>query len=75
MISCEKASLICNKAQYKEATFLEKLKLRFHLFMCKTCSKFTAKNTQLTTLCENANLKSLSQNEKAEMKKFLEKKS
>lgn len=71
MISCEEAAIICNKSQYKEATFLEKMKLRFHLFMCKTCSAFTKKNTEFTTLCEKANLQSLSEVEKVKMKKEL----
>jgi len=73
MISCEKAATICNKAQYREATFMEKMKLRFHLLMCKTCSKFTKQNTQFTTLCEKANLQSLSEQEKIKMKQQLQK--
>ncbi len=71
MISCEKAAIICNKTQYREATFMEKMKLRLHLFMCKTCSSFTSKNTQLTTLCEKAHLKGLTEKEKFEMKQEL----
>ena len=71
MISCEKAAIICNKTQYEEASFMEKLSLRFHLFICKTCSKFTKKNTELTTICEKANLNGLSENEKIEMKERL----
>jgi len=71
MISCEKAATICNKTQYREATFMETLKLRFHLLMCKTCSAFTKKNTELTALCEKANLHSLSENDKIKMKKQL----
>lgn len=72
MISCEQASLICNKSQYDEASFFEKLKLRFHLAWCKTCAKHSSKNTQLTSLCQNANLQSLSEKEKLRMKKELE---
>jgi len=49
MISCEKAVHICDKTQYKEATFVEKLKLKFHLFICKTCSTHSARNTQFTS--------------------------
>ena len=71
MISCEKAAIICNKTQYGEASFMDKLKLKFHLFMCKTCSGFSKKNTQLTTLCEKANLQSLSEQEKLKMKEQL----
>nr|MUH38899.1 hypothetical protein [Zobellia laminariae] len=73
MISCDKAAIICNKAQYREATFTEKLKLRFHLFMCKTCSKATKENTQLTTLCQKADLHSLTEQEKLKMKQILDK--
>ncbi len=74
MISCEKAAIICNKTQYREATFMEKLKLQFHLLICKTCSAFTKKNTELTTLCEKANLQSLSEQEKLKMKEQLQRK-
>lgn len=72
MISCEKAALICNKSQYKEASFLEIIKLRFHLAICKTCASFSKKNADLTTLCEKASLKSLSESDKEAMKKRLE---
>lgn len=68
MISCDKAAIICNKTQYREATFLETLKLRFHLFMCNTCSKATEKNTKLTSLCEKVKLQNLSEKEKLKMK-------
>ena len=72
MISCEKAAIICNKTQYREATFTEKLKLRFHLLICKTCSKFSEKNGHLTTLCEKANLHSLTELEKRTMKQEIQ---
>lgn len=72
MISCEKAAIICDKTQYGEATFIEKVKLQLHLLMCKTCSAFSKKNTEFTTLCEKANLHSLSEQEKLRMKKQLQ---
>lgn len=72
MISCEKAALICNKAQYNEATFIEKIKLKFHILMCKTCAAFTKKNTEFTTLCEKANLNSLTELEKKKMRQELQ---
>lgn len=68
MISCEEAAIICNKIQYKEATFIEKLKLRYHLLMCGTCAKYSKKNSQLTALCNKAKLHSLSTEEKEQMK-------
>ena len=71
MISCQEAAVICNKAQYREASFLEILKLKFHVLICKTCSKYTKKNTKLTSLCDQARLKALSEKEKLEMKQKL----
>lgn len=72
MNSCEKAAIICNKAQYGEASLSEKMKLKFHILMCKTCSKFSKKNTELTSLCQKANLNGLSEDEKVKMKEKLE---
>ncbi len=74
MISCEEAVIICNKSQYHEATFFERLKLKFHLFICKTCSKFSKQNTQLTSLCAKAHLQTLTELDKQEMKAELLKK-
>lgn len=72
MISCEEAVTICSKKQYKEATFLERLKLTFHVFTCKTCLTHTKRNTHLTSLCERANLHVLSQKEKEKMKREIQ---
>ncbi|WP_420320237.1 hypothetical protein [Flagellimonas sp.] len=72
-ISCEEASEICNKSQYKEASFWQIVKLKLHIFMCKTCAKFTKQNTALTSLCDRAGLSVLSESEKETMKKDLEK--
>ena len=71
MISCEKAALICNKTQYREATFMEKMKLKFHLLLCKNCPEFSKRNTKLTALCQKANLQSLTKEDKHRMKKLL----
>ncbi|KKN13617.1 hypothetical protein LCGC14_1004550 [marine sediment metagenome] len=71
MISCKKAALICNKVQYREATFLERLKLKFHLFVCKNCPEFSRQNSRLTSLCQQADLRSLSETDKKKMKEIL----
>lgn len=73
MISCEKAANICNKAQYKEATFWEKIKLKFHLLMCKTCAKHSKNNTKLTSLCNKARIAVLSDEDKKKMKETFNK--
>ncbi len=70
-ISCEQASTICNKSQYQEASFWEIQKLKLHILMCKTCAKFSRKNTALTSLCDKAGLNILSENDKDEMRKKL----
>ncbi len=73
MISCEKAVHLCNKSQYKESTLWERIKLTIHLYTCKVCSAYSKKNSKLTSLCEQANMFNLSEADKAEMKKVLEK--
>ncbi len=72
MINCEEAQIICHKTQYKDASFWETLKLRFHLLVCKACASFSKKNTRLTTLCETASIRSLSDKDKVRMKGTLE---
>lgn len=74
MISCEEASAICNKKQYNEATFWEKVKHKFHILVCRACSQFAKKNTKLTSLFEKADLHSLSENEKDRIRKQLQNK-
>ena len=74
MISCEKATTICNKTQYGESSFIEKIKLRYHLLVCKTCRALTKKNTEFTSICDKANLQTLSEKQKEEMKKALQQK-
>lgn len=72
MISCEKAALICSKKQYKEASWRERFQLLLHLVICKTCTAFSKKNAQLTSLCEKAHLQRLTEKEKREMKVSLQ---
>lgn len=69
-----RAAIICNKAQYNEASLWERIQLRFYLIFFKECGEYTKKNTQLSSLCEKATLQALSASEKEEMKKNLEKK-
>ena len=49
--TCEEATTICTKSQYKEASFLEKLKLQFHLIYCKKCRMFSRQNSSLSDMC------------------------
>ena len=49
-ITCEEAALICNKSQYKEASFLEKLRLNWHFLHCKICKLYSNQNNKMTVL-------------------------
>lgn len=72
MISCEEAAHICNRKQYKEASWKERIQLFTHILICKTCASFSRKNTRLTHLCDKAQLRSLSSREKEHMKKQIQ---
>ncbi len=73
-ISLEKAKEICTKSQYGEASWWELVQLNVYLFFSKECADFSAKNTKLTSLCEQANLQTLPESDKEEMKEALKKK-
>lgn len=62
---------ICDKAQYKEANWMERLRLKFHLMLCNNCPIQSQKNEELTALCKKANLKTLSIEDKLALKKML----
>jgi len=51
-ITCDEATTICNKNQYNEASFLEKIKLNIHLLRCKICGLYSKQNGKLTEMCK-----------------------
>jgi len=51
-IRCDEATAICNKNQYKEASFWEKVKLSVHLFICKKCGAYSKQNAIITKACD-----------------------
>ena len=71
MITCDKAAILCHKVQYEEASEAEIAELQHHLAVCDSCAAYTDCNTKLTNLCQKANLQSLSEIDKSEMKKWL----
>ncbi len=78
MIDCSKASSICNKNQYCEASFLDKLKLGLHIFLCKRCKLYSEQNELMTKifkihLHKNKDVK-LCKEDKNALKNNLEKK-
>jgi len=50
-INCDEATTICTKNQYKEASFLEKVKLNIHILNCKVCGLYAKQNRKLTDIC------------------------
>jgi len=50
-ISCDEATTICTKNQYKEASFFELIKLNIHLLRCKICGLYSKQNGKLTEMC------------------------
>ena len=71
MITCEEASIICSKSQYREAGLRERLQLRIHLFLCNPCASFSRKNRKLSQLCSKASVKTLSPEDKDRIKDLL----
>ena len=78
MISCDEATAICDKNQYGEASFSEKLRLSFHLVLCKFCKKYTKQNNLMSQLfgkyltpCDGS--EKLSPEDKNELEKSLQK--
>ncbi len=50
MINCNEASSICNKNQYCKTSFLDKLKLGIHNFLCKRCKLYSEQNELMTKI-------------------------
>ena len=72
-ISCDDANHTCDKTQYNEATFWEKVKLTVHLIYCRACRKYTKNNKKLTTLVKDPQVDCLNGTEKKVMKSTFEK--
>ena len=71
-IKCEEANHTCDKTQYKEASFWEKIKLNIHLIYCAACRKYTARNTKLTQVVDKSKPKTLGTEQKAKMEEALQ---
>ncbi len=73
-LSCDEATMICDKSQYGEASFSEKLKLNFHVMFCKICKMYSQQNSKLTDIFKskcslNENKQKMSENDKSELSK------
>lgn len=69
---CHEANHICDRNQYKEASFWEQIKLNIHLIYCGACRKYSMRNTKLTKAVNNREVQTVSLSEKELMKKRLQ---
>lgn len=72
-IPCEEAGHICDKNQYKEASFWQRVKLIIHLIYCSVCRKYSKNNLKLTKLSSKPEVECLTSNEKDAMKETFSK--
>ncbi len=72
-MNCNKAQNICDKSQYKESSWWERIKLTIHLLYCKTCRGYSSTNSKLTKVIEKADIKTLPKEDKAQLKEVIEK--
>ncbi|WNH08109.1 hypothetical protein [Thalassobellus suaedae] len=73
VIPCDEANHVCDKTQYKEASFWEMIKLNIHLIYCRACRKYTKNNALLTKSITNSKVECLNKDCKEKMKQKLEK--
>ncbi|MGZ0017594.1 hypothetical protein [Yeosuana sp. AK3] len=67
-ISCHEANHVCDKSQYKESTFWEKVKLNVHLLYCKACREYTNVNSKLTAAISDSKVTCMDKNSKEYLK-------
>ena len=76
-LSCDEATKICDKNQYKEASLWEKIKLGIHLFLCEKCGLYSKQNRVMTECykihkeSESKKAHCLSEDEKKHLEKEL----
>ena len=72
-MKCEEANHVCDKNQYKEANFMERLKLAIHLIYCGACRKYSFNNNKLTKALKKSDVKTISEADKNYLKEQLQK--
>ena len=70
-MKCEEANHVCDKNQYKEAGFFEKIRLTIHLIYCRACRKYSSRNNKLSKALERSDLKTMDHKYKKELKDVL----
>ncbi len=70
-LKCHEAASVCDRTQYCEASFFDKLSLKLHLVLCKLCRSYAKRNKKLTKTLDAANIKTLEPADKQKLKNEL----
>lgn len=71
IISKEKAFHICDKSQYYESTWWEKLHLQLRCLWCSTTRQYVNRNNKLTKALKTSKLQCLELSERQQLKEQL----
>ena len=71
-LDCSEAESLCDKAQYREAGFRDRIRLRLHYLLCEACRKYQVDNAKLTSLIKKAGIQSYSREEKEALRRKME---
>ena len=71
-VDCKKAGHLCDKGQYEDASFFEKLNVRFHNLICKHCSDYSERNAKLTKLLKDPKCRQMPEECKKRIREELE---
>lgn len=71
ILKCDTACTVCDKAQYNEASFRDKLCLLLHLAYCKSCRDYVRNNRKLTKQVQSE-MGKLNSETKAEMQRKID---
>jgi len=72
-LSHEEAKHICDKSQYNEASFWERIKLTIRLIHCKKSRRYTKNNAKLTKLVNSKEVHAMESNEKESLEALFKK--
>ena len=72
-LDCTEANHVCDKSQYKEASFWEKIRLNIHLIYCRACRKYSKNNSKLTSSIKSAKVSCMEEKAKKEIKETVDK--
>lgn len=68
VVPCDEAHHVCDKTQYNESTFWEKMMLLAHLVYCRACRRYVNRNRKLSGAIRKAKVKCLDKKSKDAMK-------